>query len=99
MSFTFRFVTSSLKSVYGTFTAALAEGRKYRMSRKFAARMAMNVSHARRGGMLGFGAPGFASLRGVGEPVGGVGGPLRRWGVVLGVAMPKQNPRLRLACG
>src|SRR5262252_7661693 len=89
MSRTFRFVISCLNSVYGTFTGAFADGKKYRMSRKFAARIARNVSHARRGGMLGLeGVPGVGEP-GVCEPDGGVGWPLRRCGVVLGVGIPK----------
>src|SRR5262245_5777880 len=63
------------------------------MSRKFAARIARNVSHARRGGMRGFDAPAGGPPPGVGEPVGGVGGPPRRCGVVFGVAMPNGNKR------
>src|SRR5215831_9920714 len=89
MSRTFRFVTSCLNSVYGTFTGAFADGKKYRISRKFAARIARNVSHARRGGMAGLGGVPCVGEPGVGEPDGGVGCPPRRCGVVLGVGMPK----------
>src|SRR3954451_18107580 len=83
MSRTFCFVTSCLNNVYGTFTGAFADGKKYRMSRKFAARIARNVSHARRGGRAGLG-----GWPGVGEPDGGVGWPPRRCGVMVGVGMP-----------
>src|SRR4029453_13477637 len=88
MSRTFRFVISCLNSVYGTLTGAFAEGKKYRMSRKFAARIARNVSHARRGGMAGLGGVPGVGAPGVGEPDGGVGWPPRRCAVMLGVGMP-----------
>src|SRR5690349_24984086 len=84
MSRTFRLVISCLNSVYGTFTGAFALGKKYRMSRKFAARMTMNVSQARRGGMVGLGVPCLGGW----EPDGGVGGDPRRGGAGVGVAMP-----------
>jgi len=80
-------VTSCLNSVYGTFTGAFADGKKYRMSRKFAARIARNVSHARRGGMAGLGGVPAFGVPGVGEPDGGVGWT-RRCGVTFGVGMP-----------
>ena len=87
MSRTFRFATSCLKSVYGTFTGALALGKKYRMIKKLAARIATNVSQARRGGTVIFG------LSGEGEEPGGVvGGSARRGGVGFGVAMPNVYP-------
>src|SRR6185369_14748050 len=88
MSRTFRFVTSCLNSVYGTFAGAFADGKKYRMSRKFAARIARNVSHARRGGMAGLGGVPAFGVPGVGEPDGGVGWPPRRWGGMVVVGMP-----------
>jgi hypothetical protein len=72
MSRTFCFVISCLKSVYGTFTGALALGRKYRMRRMFAARIARNVIHARRGGMVG----GGVFVDGVGVLVGGEPAPV-----------------------
>jgi len=84
-------VTSCLNSVYGTFTGAFADGKKYRMSRKFAARIARNVSHARRGGMAGLGGVPAFGVPGVGEPDAGVGWPPRRGEVMLGVGMPNDT--------
>src|SRR3982751_4834553 len=57
MSRTLRFVTSCLKSVYGTLTGASALGSRYRTTRKLMSSTTRNHVHVRLGGMAGRGVP------------------------------------------
>lgn len=59
---TLRFVTSSLKSVYGTVTGALGPGTRSRTSKKLASKTRTNQSQVLRGGIFDFPAA-FAASR------------------------------------